>query len=250
MPRRLKHRIVVLVTLPDQDLQVFTVIDEGTNVSPKEALAIAPPLKGDNWVVADCSGAIISPHRYTVQPTNGRLRPPEHFAIDVIRLDAQGRAYVGDPADVHNWFDYGSEIISVTHGRIVEVLDNLNDQIPGHPLSPLTPDQFAGNHVIVEIGAGTYALYAHMAPGSIVVSEGDEVRAEQVLGRLGSSGNADAPHLHYHVMDSACALNTNSLPFVFDQMTYQGQLMGTLDSVGDTVSSGEAPNDRCAWRRS
>jgi hypothetical protein len=58
---------------------------------------------------------------------------------------------------------------------------------------------------------------------------------------LGSSGNADAPHLHYHVMDSACALNTNSLPFVFDQMTYQGQLMGTLDSVGDTLSSGEAP---------
>ena len=39
-------------------------------------------------------------------------------------------------------------------------------------------------------------------------------------------------------MDSASVLNTNGLPFVFDQMTYQGQLVGTLDSVVDTLFSG------------
>jgi murein DD-endopeptidase MepM/ murein hydrolase activator NlpD len=239
VPRSLKHRIIV--SAPSSPLSPFTVIDAGTDVSRQAALAIAPPLPGDNWVVVNGSGAIISPHRYAVQPTNGRLRPPEHFAIDFVRLDAQGRAYVGDLADVHNWFGYGSDIISATHGRVVEVLDHLNDQIPGQPLSPLAPDQFAGNHVIVKIGAGTYALYAHMAPGSVVVSEGDEVRPGQVLGRLGSSGSSDAPHLHFQVMDSASALNTNGLPFVFDQMTYQGQLVGTLDSVVDTLFSGQAP---------
>jgi hypothetical protein len=42
-------------------------------------------------------------------------------------------------------------------------------------------------------------------------------------------------------MDSASGLNTNGLPFVFDRVTYQGQLMGTLDSVEDTLFSGEAP---------
>jgi murein DD-endopeptidase MepM/ murein hydrolase activator NlpD len=239
VPSSLKHRIIV--SAPSSPLSPFTVIDAGTDVSRQAALAIAPPLPGDNWVVVNGSGAIISPHRYTVQATNGRLRPPEHFAIDVIRLGADGRAYVGDLADVHNWFGYGSEIISATHGRVVEVLDHLDNQIPGQCCSPLTPDQFAGNHVIVEIGAGISALYAHMAPGSVVVSEGDAVRAGQVLGRLGNSGNTDGPHLHFQVMDSASVLNTNGLPFVFDQMTYHGQLVGTLDSVVDTLFSGQAP---------
>jgi murein DD-endopeptidase MepM/ murein hydrolase activator NlpD len=80
-----------------------------------------------------------------------------------------------------------------------------------------------------------------MAPGSVVAREGEEVRPGQVLGRLGSSGNSDAPHLHFQVMDSASVLNTNGLPFVFDRLTYQGRLMGTLDSVGDTLFSGETP---------
>jgi murein DD-endopeptidase MepM/ murein hydrolase activator NlpD len=239
VPRSLKHRIIV--SAPSSEFSPFTVIDAGTDVSRQAALAIAPPLQGDKWLIANGSGAIVTAHRYTVQATNGRLRPPEHFAIDFIRLDANGRAYVGDLANVHNWFGYGSEIISATHGKVVEVLDNLDNQTPGQPLSPLTPDQFAGNHVIVEIGAGISALYAHMAPGSIVVSEGDAVRPGQVLGRLGNSGSTDGPHLHFQIMDSASALNTNGLPFVFDQMTYQGQLVGTLDSVGNTVFSGQAP---------
>src|SRR5215475_3166142 len=104
VPRSLKHRIIVSAQDPDQAPQPFAAIDAGTTVSRQAALTIAPPLQGDDWVAANGSGAIISPHRYTVQPTNGTLRSPEHFAIDFVRLDAQGRLYTGDLADVHNWF--------------------------------------------------------------------------------------------------------------------------------------------------
>lgn len=241
VPNSLKHRITTSFQDPNQAPQVYTAIDPGTEVSRQAAVAIAPPLKGDNWVVANGSGIIISPHRYTVQPTNGRLRPPEYFAIDFVRLDAQKRLYVGDIANVKNWFGYGSEIVSATPGRVVEVLDNLNNQIPGQPLSALKPDEYGGNHVIVDIGDGKYAGYAHMAPGSVVVRKGDNVQRGQVLGKLGSSGNSDGPHLHFQIMDSASFLNTNGLPFVFDQITYQGQLTGTLDSVDDTLFSGKVP---------
>lgn len=251
VPNSLKHHITTSFQDPNQAPQVLTAIDPGTEVSRQATVAIAPPLKGDNWVDANGSGTIISPHRYTVQPTNGRPRPPEYFAIDFVRLDAQKRLYVGDIKNVKNWFGYGSDIFSVAPGRVVEVLDNLNNQIPGQPISALKPDEYGGNHVIVDIGNGKYALYAHMAPGSVVVREGDRMQRGQVLGKLGSSGNSDGPHLHFQIMDSASILNTNGLPFVFDQITYQGQLAGTLDSVNDPLFSGQVPtiNARGAGRR-
>jgi hypothetical protein len=50
------------------------------------------------------------------------------------------------------------------------------------------------------------AFYAHMRPGSLKVKVGDKVVTGQVLGVLGNSGNTDAPHLHFHVMDGPSPL--------------------------------------------
>jgi murein DD-endopeptidase MepM/ murein hydrolase activator NlpD len=54
-----------------------------------------------------------------------------------------------------------------------------------------------------------------MQPGSVRVKPGDRVRTGQVLGLLGNSGNTDAPHLHFHVMDGPSPLLANGLPYVF-----------------------------------
>ena len=241
VPRNLKHRFIVALQIPDQDAQVFTAIGGATKVSQEEPLVIAPPLKGGNWVVANGSGAILSPHRYTVQPTNGSLRPPEHFAIDFIQLNAQGRVYTGDPTQLKNWPFYGAEVISSTPGKVIEVVNNLPDLVPTEPRPAVSADTVACNHVIVDIGNGRYALYAHLVPGSVSVSEGDFVQPGQLLGRLGNSGNSDAPHLHFQIMDAPSALNANGLPFVFDRMTYQGQVLGTLDDALNILFTGKAP---------
>jgi murein DD-endopeptidase MepM/ murein hydrolase activator NlpD len=45
-----------------------------------------------------------------------------------------------------------------------------------------------------------------------------------VLGVLGNSGNTDAPHLHFHVMDGPSPLLSNGLPFVFTSFVGQGVL--------------------------
>lgn len=241
VPNSLKHRVTTSLQLPNQAPQTYTAIDPGTEVSRQKAVVIAPPLKGDNWLVANGSGEIISPHRYTIQATNGRLRPPEYFAIDFVRLNAQKRLYVDKIENVKNWFGYGSNILSVAPGRVIEVRDDMSDTIPGQPLPKLKADEYPGNHVIVDIGNGKYASYAHIAPGSAAVRKGDMVQRGQVLGKLGSSGNSDGPHLHFQITDSSSFLNTNGLPFVFDRMTYQGHLSGTLDSAGNTIFSGETP---------
>lgn len=53
----------------------------------------------------------------------------------------------------------------------------------------LTIDQRGGNLIIVDIGGGNFALYAHLIPDSATVKVGDEVVRGQVIGRLGNSGN-------------------------------------------------------------
>jgi murein DD-endopeptidase MepM/ murein hydrolase activator NlpD len=56
-----------------------------------------------------------------------------------------------------------------------------------------------GNHVVIDHGNGWLTDYGHMQFGSILVHEGDTVRAGQALGWVGSSGNSDGPHLHFGV---------------------------------------------------
>ena len=71
---------------------------------------------------------------------------------------------------------------------------------------------------MLDIG-GSYVLYAHMQPGSVTVKPGDIVTRGEILGRVGNSGNSQAPHLHLHVTDGPLPMASNGLPYVFDAFT-------------------------------
>jgi murein DD-endopeptidase MepM/ murein hydrolase activator NlpD len=73
----------------------------------------------------------------------------------------------------------------------------------------------AGNYIIIDHGAGEYSLYAHLQTGSVRVKLGDKVRSGQPIGKLGSSGNSTAPHLHFQVCDRAAPLDCAGIPIVF-----------------------------------
>jgi murein DD-endopeptidase MepM/ murein hydrolase activator NlpD len=54
---------------------------------------------------------------------------------------------------------------------------------------------YSGNTVIVDHGGGLFTLYAHLS--KLLVSEGDEIEAGQVVGLSGATGRVTGPHLHW-----------------------------------------------------
>ncbi len=119
---------------------------------------------------------------------------------------------------------------------MVEVVDGLPEQIPNHKV-PVPLAQADGNHVILRLRPGVFAAYAHLQPGSVRVEVGDHVRAGQVLGRLGNSGNTGGPHLHFQLMDRPSILDADGVPFVLDRFRLDG-VTKSLDAFIDADRSG------------
>ncbi|MBD9372000.1 M23 family metallopeptidase [Rhizobium sp. ARZ01] len=201
------------------------------------AVVIAPPLQGKGWVAVNgCCDAITS-HRGAVMAINGQLRVPERFAIDWVKLDDSGRIFTGDVSKLESYAYYGVPIHAAADGVVVNLYDAADEQIPGGNAKGITTENVGGNMLVVDIGGGAYAFYAHMQRGSLKVKLGDRVKTGDVIGLLGNTGNSTAPHLHFHVMDGPSPLNANGLPFVFTEFGSRGVLAAGGD---DAIETGEA----------
>jgi hypothetical protein len=187
---------------------------------------LQPPLRGPGWVAVNgcCNSGIV--HRGSLQSIDGALFNSQRFAIDWMRVDANGELVHGDPGIASNYVDYGAKVYAVADGTVVETLDDLDDQVPGTLPDPttITLKTVDGNHVILDIGHGLYAFYAHLRKGSITVHKGEHVKAGMVIGNLGNTGNTSGPHLHFHVMDGPSAMGSQGVPYVIHGFRLVGQV--------------------------
>jgi murein DD-endopeptidase MepM/ murein hydrolase activator NlpD len=158
----------------------------------------------------------------------------QRFAIDWIRLGPDGLAFHGDPKKNESWVGYGSELLAVADGTVSGTKDGIPQNVPltEERAVPITLDTITGNYVVLDLGDGRFAVYAHLQPGSLYVKVGDPVRKGQLLGLLGNSGNSDAPHLHFHLMDASAPMVAEGLPYVFPDLTIQGR----ADSADDLLA--------------
>jgi murein DD-endopeptidase MepM/ murein hydrolase activator NlpD len=112
---------------------------------------------------------------------------PPRFRLPVLGYRLTGR--FGDISglwsSVHTGLDfaapYGTTIRSVTAGRVVST---------GY-------DGRYGNKTVVRLADGTELWYCHQS--AVEVSVDERVRAGQVIGAVGATGNVTGPHLHLEV---------------------------------------------------
>lgn len=228
VPHSLLHHLYVLGAASPA-ATTATPLDYTAALFPIDRLltpVIGPPLKGDGWVAANGCCTTEITHRGSVQSVNGSLFDAQRYAIDWLRLDEQGRFVYGDPSNVKDYIDYGADVIAVADGTVTDTLNTLNDQVPGKLPDPstITIQNVDGNHVVLDIGNGFYAFYAHLQKGSVTVKPGDKVKRGQVIGKLGNTGNTSAPHLHFHIMTGPSALGSDGVPYVIDRFSYAGQV--------------------------
>lgn len=225
-PAALRHRVTVHGETGEKSLE-----GGRTPVRAGSPPALSPPLRGDRWVAVN-GPANGTGHRRAMQVIDGLPWIAQRFAIDWIRLGADGLPFHGDPKKNESWVGYGSELLAVADGTVSDTKDGIPENVPLAPerAVPMTLDTIDGNYVVLDLGDGRFALYAHLQPGSLRVKVGDRVRKGQVLGLLGNSGNSDAPHLHFHVMDASAPMVAEGLPYVFPDLTIQGRA-GSADDL-------------------
>ena len=95
------------------------------------------------------------------------------------------RIYRGEPGSFHNGVDVaagaGAPVVAPADGIVV---------LAGPPAFSLE-----GNLVIVAHGMGLTSAFLHLS--ETLVSEGQAVRQGDVIGRVGATGRATGPHLHW-----------------------------------------------------
>jgi hypothetical protein len=213
LPNRLRHRVLTT------DLST-----EGASIGTHhtELHVLASPVTGIHWFADDGpSNDQDNHHRRGIFVSEGRSTIARRYAIDWTQRE-NGTTFSGDARDMHSYHAYGKPVFAVADSTVVAAKDGLPDNVPGHneafsPAVPITMDTEGGNTLTLDLGNGQFAYYFHLQPGSLSVKAGDHVRRGQQLARIGDSGDAREPHLHFEITTSPKALVGEGLPYLIDQ---------------------------------
>ncbi|MBV9046865.1 MAG: M23 family metallopeptidase [Solirubrobacterales bacterium] len=228
-PRHLVHRIVFTELSSPQRQGI--VNGARTRVNSRAPVVLGPPLLGAGYVDGNgCCGE--SAHTRALLTIDGQRYLAQRYAIDWNRLDRHGRSFVGDPTKNEDYLIFGDPVIAVASGVVIATRNDLPENTPPHSIPNLTVQNAFGNDVIEALGAGRYAGYGHLQPGSVAVHVGERVHRGQLLGRVGNTGSSGGPHLHFQLTDGSNVLASNGEPYVFSHFELTGEAVGFDNATG------------------
>jgi hypothetical protein len=147
------------------------------------------------------------------------------FGLDIDGLD-QKDGELSDADENAADAGWGRDILAPAAGTVVYA----RNDVPNTPQYAVEPGAdyykplhdpvlaYAGNCVIIDHGNSEFSVLMHMQPGSVTVKVGDRVVTGQVIGKLGSSGDAVGPHLHYQLQSGPALWQFQTLPVTFQNI--------------------------------
>ena len=155
-------------------------------------------------------------------------------AFDILIRDSTGSTHKGDGQRNEDYYAFGKELFAPCEGEVVLVVDGVKDNVP----RTLNPVYVPGNTVIIKTNLGEFIFFAHFKQHSIVVKQGQKVKAGDLLGLCGNSGNSSEPHLHFHLQNVEDMNIAVGAKCYFDQIKVNGVLISDYSPVkGDKISS-------------
>lgn len=152
------------------DPAVVTVRDFATTCSISD-LSLSVPIagtQGKNWTVSNFAEA------FTYDGHDGL-----DLAIGTFRAMA-----------------VGTDVLAAADGKVIHVHDGEFDRNVNGALS-----EAISNTVIIQHYNGFTTSYLHLKKSSVMIREGDYVRAGDKIAQVGSSGKSSNPHLHFSLRD-------------------------------------------------
>ena len=129
------------------------------------------------------------------------------------------RVMNGKPRNPHNGEDIGApmgtDVAASNDGVVRLTVDHI----------------FSGRGIYVDHGLGFYTMYFHLS--EVLVKDGDLVIAGQIIGKVGATGRATGPHLHWGVKLNGARVN----PYTLLDLPFKN---GTTSSPTATVPASES----------
>lgn len=121
----------------------------------------------------------------------------QRYALDLVKTTSfrGGLTHRGDGKRNEDYLCWNQPVVSPVSGKVTIVVNGVPDNLPGE----MNPQMVYGNVVMIQEDAGPVAVLAHFKLNSIRVKVGQRVKAGQLIGFCGNSGNSSEPHLHFHV---------------------------------------------------
>ena len=180
----------VVAPLQERAVATFSPLDTGRSGSFALEMKAVP---GDPAATPD--GTV-----YQLPLDTAKFRIDQGFGGTFSHTDVQSRYAIDFAADE------GTPVVAARAGIVMQVEDDFEG-------AGLNREKFGAraNQVRILHEDGTMAIYAHLQPESVVVREGQRVRARQRLGGSGNTGYSSGPHLHFAVQRNA-GMEVQSIP--------------------------------------
>ncbi|WP_345430118.1 M23 family metallopeptidase [Actinoallomurus vinaceus] len=198
----------------------------------REPVEVSPPVRG-RWV------AVNSPADRV--PSHGVHAYGQTYAIDLVHHPDTEREWQGvraawPPARRPERFPgFGRPVFAPVDGVVVRVRRRSRDHwsrdsvpgviyllVEGMVRELFGPGRLLGNHIVIAMDGGGYAVLAHLRRGSARVTAGQRVTAGEQIAECGNSGNSSEPHVHFQLMDVPHFLGAVGVPFRFDRFEIDG----------------------------